>query len=288
MSKQYLHLFQNENEQINYVRSNYYEPYLGGIETTRKAFYNNLYNIIIDDDSTEYKLKYWWSGEDAPISNLWYDRINNKAWNTTYCTYDATNKWYDMSGATSYCYMNNNSNKLLQFGAQFKIFVRTMFKHNPKKLYGNYFGDFGSLRGGSININLGNTHGTESSANNDGLGIGINCKSANNNSSNPAWGPSVSVLQNNFKTWTDFRYLEYEIGYKKLSSTQARCYSIYNNQVANGTIHTPLNWNNIGTGNYFTLGMGCISSIGSSPGGNGLNSKAFIKMMEIKIYVSDT
>lgn len=289
MAKQYLHLFQSSQSETNYSHSSQYEePYLAAVEPARRAYYNKANDTVIVDpeNNTQYNLKYWWTGEDAPVSNLWYDRINNKAWNTSHCTYDATNKLYDMSGDNQYCYMLNNG--ALKLGAQFKIFIRTMYKFKSGPQYGNYIGDLASLRTGSINISLGGilTNGT---------GIHINCKSADNNSSNPAYGPS-SNLQMNFSSWTDFRYLEYEIGYEKLSSTQARCYSIYNNQVCNGTIHTPLNWNNIGqktatSAGYFTLGMGYIGSVtavGATPATNGPQSKAPIKMMEIKIYVSDT
>ena len=286
MPKQYLHLFQTSQSETNYSHSSQYEePYLAAVDPIRRAYYNKANDSVIVDpeNNVQYNLKYHWTGEDAPVSNNWYDRVSNKAWNTSRCTYDSTNKWYDMSANNTYCYMANNGQ--LQLGAQFKIFIRTMYKYKSGMDYGNYIGDLASLRTGSINTSLGHISS-------NGTGIHINCKSADNNDTNPAYGPSTS--QENFSSWTDFRYLEYEIGYEKLSSTQARCYSIYNNQICNGTIHTPLNWNVIGTtvgssaAGYFTLGMGFITSVGTSPKGTGPSSKAPIKMMEIKIYVSDT
>ena len=288
MAKQYLHLFQTSQSETNYSHSSRYEePYLAAVEPARRAYYNKANDSVIVDpeNNTQYNLKYWWTGEDAPVSNNWYDRVSNKAWNTSRCTYDATNKWYDMSGDNQYCYMLNNGQ--LQLGAQFKIFIRTMYKFKSGPQYGNYIGDLASLRTGNTNISLGNiTTG--------GLGIYLNCKSVNNNSTNSAQMSSGG--QYNFSSWTDFRYLEYEIGYEKISSTQARCYVMYNNIIGYGNVHTPLNWNNIGqktstSAGYFTLGMGYIGSVtavGATPANNGPQSKAPIKMMEIKIYVSNT
>lgn len=282
MAKQYLHLFQTSQSETNYSHSSQYEePYLAAVEPARRAYYNKANDSVIVDpeNNTQYTLKYHWTGEDAPISNLWYDRVNNKTWNTSRCTYDSTNKWYDMSANNTYCYMSNNGQ--LQLGAQFKIFIRTMYKYKSGMEHGNYIGDFGSLRDGAVNIGLGNP-----TAN----GITFNCKKADHNSA----GNYQTNSNHNFTTWTDFRYLEYEIGYEKLSSNEARAYSMYNNEISVlGNIHEPLDWNNMGKktasdAGYFTLGMGWISNTNATPSGNGTKSKAPIKMMEIKIYVSDT
>lgn len=282
MAKQYLHLFQTSQSETNYSHSSQYEePYLAAVEPIRRAYYNKANDSIIVDpeNNVQYNLKYWWTGEDAPVSNNWYDRVSNKAWNTSRCTYDSTNKWYDMSANNTYCYMANDGT--LKLGAQFKIFIRTMYKYKSGMDYGNYIGDLASLRDGAVNIGLGNPTSE---------GITFNCKKADHNGT----GYYQRNSNHNFTTWTDFRYLEFEIGYEKLSSTEARAYSMYNNEISVlGNIHEPLDWNNMGKktasdAGYFTLGMGWISSTATTPAGNGTKSKAPIKMMEIKIYVSDT
>ena len=282
MAKQYLHLFQTSQSETNYSHSSQYEePYLAAVEPVRRAYYNKANDSVIVDpeNNVQYNLKYWWTGEDAPVNNLWHDRVSNKTWNTSRCTYDSTNKWYDMSANNTYCYMANDGT--LKFGAQFKIFIRTMYKYKSGMDYGNYIGDLASLRDGQNNISLGNI----STAGN----IGCNCKKLDKNGTGTAYTKTM-----NFNTWSDFNLLEYELGYEKMSSSEARWYIIYNNEIASyGTTHTPINWNSMGTktkqdAGYFTLGMGWISSNAATPAGNGTTSKAPIKMMEIKIYVSDT
>lgn len=282
MAKQYLHLFQTSQSETNYSHSSQYEePYLAAVEPIRRAYYNKTNDSVIVDpeNNVQYNLKYWWTGEDAPISNLWHDRVSNKTWNTSHCTYDSTNKWYDMSANNTYCYMANDGT--LKLGAQFKIFIRTMYKYKSGMEYSNYIGDFASLRNGQNNICLGYISATGN--------IGCNCKKSDKNGTGTAYTKTM-----NFNTWSDFNVLEYELGYEKISSNEARWYIIYNNEmVSYGTTHTPIDWNSMGRttksdAGYFTLGMGWISSTATTPAGNGTKSKAPIKMMEIKIYVSDT
>ena len=285
MATQYLHLFQNETSRTNYTHSTQYqEPYLGAIEPTRSAFYNKISDNVIDvvDGNTTktFNLKYWWSGEDAPVSSLWRDRINNVGWNTTYCTYDSTNKWYDMSGDKQYCYMSNNGT--LKFGKEFKIFVRTYYKFKSGLQYGSYIGDLASLRKAQNNTSLGNISAA-------GTVMGCNCKKSDKNATGAAYTKTMD-----FNTWTDFRLLEYELGYERMSDNEARWYIMYNNEIISyGNTHTPINWNSMGqkvdstAAGYFTLGMGYINSVGATPGGNGTTSTAPIKMLELKIYVRE-
>jgi hypothetical protein len=96
--------------------------------------------------SKEWPLKYWLSGEDAPVNGKWVDRLNSDIqWEVgSRADYDSDNKRYYVKGRQSDGFLTiNNANAKYNLGYHFKMIVQGTIMEAYSS---SYFIDFASVR----------------------------------------------------------------------------------------------------------------------------------------------
>lgn len=189
--------------------------------------------------SEEWPLKYWLSGEDAPVDGKWVDRLNpDIQWSIgSIAEYDSDNKRYLVRGRQNNGFMTiNNDHTLYDFGYHFKMIVRgTMLEaYNT-----SYFIDFGSVTSSTKAIGWSFS----------GSKWGTNYKLSGNNSSSLYDVSSSAIAES---TPFDFTV---EYGCEAVTDTTSRMYIRYKGKYYYGPTFNNVLINNLDNRQY-RIGQG--------------------------------
>ena len=187
----------------------------------------------------QWPLKYWLSGEDAPVNNKWIDRLNpDIQWSVgSRVEYDSTNKRYLIKGRQADGYITSgNAYQKYDFGYHFRMIINGTINEAYSS---SYIIDFGSVTSASKAMGWGFS----------GSRWTTNYKLSGNNSS--------SLYDVTMDTISESQPFDFEVEYgcEAVTSSTSRMYILYK-----GVYYYGPTFNNILINNFdnrqFRIGQG--------------------------------
>ena len=218
----------------------------------------NRRRVMGGGKSEEWPLKYWLSGEDAPVDNKLVDRLNSDIqWVVgSNAEYDSDNKRYYIKGRQNNgCLTIDNANTKYDFGYHFKMIVQgTMLEAYTS----SWFIDFSSVVNASKAIGFSF----------DGQKWKTNYKLSGNDS-----GSLYNVSSSNISETIPFDFTV-EYGCEAVTDTTSRMYILYKGDYYYGPTFNNIIINNLNNRQY---------KIGQGFSGNNFGTTMYLN--DLKIYV---